>query len=337
MADFPEIPGYRIISKIGEGGMAAVYLGIQEKLNRKVAIKILAPSLLKDEVTKVRFERETKTTANLQHSNIVQIFDTGYVGDYYYIIMEYLEESLKERIKREGKIPPKIALEIVEAIMGALDYVHFNGVYHRDIKPDNIMFRHDSTPVLVDFGIARLFESKDELTREGQSMGTVHYMSPEQCKGRRDVDSKSDIYSLGAVLFEMLTGKKPYEGEVLVSVVLMHIQHPVPRLQEELNLFQPLIDRMMAKHKDERLRSGAEFKQFLEKILNSSRGSTPPPIESAPHPVEEPPPSQPLESPPPPDREKSKSFSFRKPTKDIKSLFGKYLESIMKKLRSIWN
>jgi serine/threonine protein kinase len=337
MANFPEIPGYRIISKLGEGGMAAVYLGIQEKLNRKVAIKILAPSLLKDPTTRARFEREAKTAANLQHSNIIQIVDTGYVGEYYYIIMEYLEESLKDRIKREVKIPPQIALEIIEAIMKALDYAHLKGVYHRDIKPDNIMFRHDNTPVLVDFGIARLYESKEELTRSGQSMGTVHYMSPEQCKGQKDVDSKSDIYSLGAVLFEMLSGRKPYEGELMVSVILMHIQQPVPRLQEELNLFQPLIDKMMAKPRDKRLRSGAEFRQLIDKILINTQDGTPQTVELAPHPVEEPPPSQLLESPPPPDREKSRSFSFRKPKKDIKTLCVEYMESILNILRSIWN
>lgn len=319
MTDFPEIPGYRIISKLGEGGMATVYMGIQEKLDRKVAIKILEPSLLKDEVTRKRFEREAETEANLRHSNIIQIFDTGYAGDSYYIVMEYLAESLKDRMKRNpgGKIHPEIALDIVKALMGALDYAHFRGVYHRDIKPANIIFRQDDTPVLVDFGIARSLDSPERLTREGQSMGTPYYMSPEQCKARKDVDSRSDIYSLGAVLFEMLTGKKPYESQLKVSVALMHIEGPVPRLQEKLSRYQPLIDKMMAKHKDERLRSGAEFKQFIDKILIDSQDYTPPPSGSAPPPAEKSPLSQSQESPPLPAKEISKNFSFRKPTHPI--------------------
>jgi serine/threonine-protein kinase PpkA len=338
MAEFPEIPGYTIKSKLGEGGTAAVYLGFQKKLKRNVAIKILAPSLLKDEVTRKRFEREAETAANLRHSNIIQIFDTGIINNYYYIIMEYLEESLKDRIGRspEGKIHPEIALDIVEALMGALDYAHFRGVYHRDIKPANIMFRQDDTPVLVDFGISQSLDPTERLTREGQSIGTTYYMSPEQCKAQKEMDSRSDIYSLGAVLYEMLTGKKPYESQLKVSVALMHIEGPVPRLQEKLSRYQPLIDKMMAKHKNERLQSGAEFKQFIDKILIEAQGYTSKPQESSPSPAEAPPPSQPPASPPPPANEVSKNYSFRKPTKDIKTLCGEYLEMIMKKLRSFW-
>jgi serine/threonine-protein kinase PpkA len=190
--------------------------------------------------------------------------------------MEYLEESLKDRMNLSpgGKIHPEIALDIVETIMGALDYAHFRGVYHRDIKPANIMFRQDDTPVVLDFGISRSFDSNERLTREGQSMGTAYYMSPEQCKAQKDVDSRSDIYSLGTVLFEMLTGKKPYESQLRVSVALMHIEGQVPRLPEELSRYQPLIDKMMAKQKDERIQSGAEFKQLIDKILISSRAFT---------------------------------------------------------------
>lgn len=334
MANFPDIPGYKIISKLGEGGTASVYLGIQEKLERKVAIKILEPSLLKDKVTSTRFQREAKTAAGLSHSNIIQIFDTGHAGDYYYIVMEYLAESLKERMKLSsgGKIHPEIALDIVETLMGALDYAHFRGVYHRDIKPDNIMFRQDNTPVLVDFGIAQLFDSPDQLTRDGEFMGTAYYMSPEQCKGQRDVDSRSDIYSLGAVLFEMLNGNKPYESQLWASMALMHIQGPVPRLQKELSCYQPLIDKMMAKHRGERLRSGTEFKQFIDKIMINSRDYTPQPQESVPPLTKVSTPSQSLGSPPPSGNEVSKDYTFRKPTRDIKSVCGESLELIMKKL-----
>ncbi|NIM17365.1 MAG: protein kinase [Candidatus Aminicenantes bacterium] len=271
MGDFPEINGYKVVSKLGEGGMATVYLAIQENLNRKVAIKVLEPSLLKNNVTAKRFEKEAKTAAMLSHSNIIQIIDTGRIGDYHYIIMEYLEESLGDRIKRAtgGKLHPEIALDICEEIIKALDYAHFRGVFHRDIKPDNIMFRQDGTPVLVDFGIARVLDSPDHLTRSGQSLGTVYYMSPEQAVGKKYIDGRSDIYSLGVVLFEMFTGRKPYEGESAISVALMHIQEPVPRLPRELNHYQPLIDKMMAKDREQRLKDSTGFIKLLDKIFTS--------------------------------------------------------------------
>lgn len=268
MSDFPIIPGCRIISLLGKGGVAAVYLGVQEKLFRKVAIKVLDPSLLHDRTTAARFEKEAKIVAGLSHSNIVQIFDTGNNDDYNYIVMEYLNDSLRDRLKRnQGKLPPHIALEIVEKIMKALDYAHFQGVYHRDIKPGNIMFRQDSIPVLVDFGMAGLF-NPNELTKIGTSLGTSEYMSPEQCKTRKDIDGRSDIYSLGVILYEMLTGKRPYNGNSHIEVALQHIEEPLPKLPKEYNRFQPLIDRMMAKDRENRLVSAVEFENILYSIIS---------------------------------------------------------------------
>jgi serine/threonine protein kinase len=158
MAGFPKIPGCKIINELAVGGMSVVYLGIQKSLNRKVAIKILEPKLLKNEVVAKRFRREAKAAAYLSHSNIIQIIDVGKFRNHYYIIMEYLEDSLKERMKSSpgGKMNPQTALEIVKAIMGALEFAHSRKIDHRDIKPDNIMFRADNTPVLTDFGVARV-------------------------------------------------------------------------------------------------------------------------------------------------------------------------------------
>jgi len=283
MAELPEIPGYEVLSQLGEGGMSTVYLGIQKKLNRKVAIKILEPSLLKKKRIEERFMKEAQIAANLHHSNIIQVFDTGKVEDYHYTIMEYLEESLKDRMQQspENKIPPKMALKITRKIMSALDYAHWQGVFHRDIKPDNIMFRQDSTPVLMDFGISLLFDvpvETDRLTREGIIMGTIHYMSPEQCLNKKDIDGRSDIYSLGVVLYEMLTGKKPYEGDSQLNIAFKHTKDPIPRLTGGLSQYQPLIDGMMAKKKDDRVSSGAQFMELLEKIESSPAGSAAPPV-----------------------------------------------------------
>jgi len=272
MADFPGIPGYKIVSKLNTGGMATIYLGIQEKLNRKVAIKILQPFLLKTKDADVRFEQEAKTAAGLSHSNIIQIHDTGKIDDFHYIVMEYLEESLRDKmnLNPQGKMHPEIALDIIDNLMNALDYAHFRGVYHRDIKPENIMFKQDSTPVLVDFGIARVFDAYDEITGTGICVGTADYMSPEQCQFPETVDGRTDTYSLGVVLYEMLTGKKPYKGKSYLSVVLKHIESPVPRLPYKLNRYQPLIDMMMAKDREKRISSGPEFNHLLDKILTDS-------------------------------------------------------------------
>jgi serine/threonine protein kinase len=284
MADLPEIPGYEILSRLGEGGMSTVYLGIQKKLSRKIAIKILEPSLLKKKRVEERFMKEAQIAANLHHSNIIQVFDTGKIENYHYTIMEYLDESLKDRMRQysENKMPPKMALKITRKIMSALDYAHWQGVFHRDIKPDNIMFRQDSTPVLMDFGISLLFDVQDEpdrLTKEGIIMGTIHYMSPEQCLNKKDIDGRSDIYSLGVVLYEMLTGKKPFEGDSQLNIAFKHTKDPIPGLPGEFSQYQPLIDGMMAKKRNDRISSGAQFMELLEKIESSPAGPTAPPVE----------------------------------------------------------
>lgn len=269
MVDAPEIPGCEIICGLKKGGMAAVYLAVQKTLNRKVAIKILEASVLENKITAARFDREARTAASLTHSNIIQIFDAGSVGDFHYIVMEYLEETLRERMMRnpKGRMHPEIALDITEEIMKALDYAHFRGVYHRDIKPDNIMFRHDGTPVLTDFGIARVFDAPDKLTKSNMIMGTIDYMSPEQCTAEADIDGRSDTYSLGAVLFEMLTGRPPFKGGTKLSVAIQHIEKPVPTLPKSLSRYQPLIDSMMAKDREKRPSSAPQLDKLIYSIL----------------------------------------------------------------------
>ena len=270
MNKLPQIPGYRITRKLGQGGMADVYLGIQEKLAREVAIKVLIPSLFRDQQFSLRFIKEAQTAAKLVHPNIITIHDVGQVGESYYIVMEYLEESLNDRIKRVGVLEPDEALKIVKMIAAALDYAHKKRFIHRDIKPDNIMFRPDGTAVLVDFGIARAIDSTTHLTRTGMSIGTPHYMSPEQCKGEK-IDGRSDIYSLGVQFYELLTGKVPYKAENTAGIILKHIQEPIPTLPAPLSSYQPLIDKMMAKDKEMRVQSGSELINFIDGLVTAQQ------------------------------------------------------------------
>ena len=266
MAELPIIPGYRIERELGAGGMATVYLGIQEKLNRKVAIKVLEPLLLKDPNFAKRFLKEAETAANLAHSNIVQIVDVGQSGNYYYLVMEYLEGgSLKDRIFR-GAMDPYEALGIVRQIASALHYAAGKGYVHRDIKPDNIMFRSDGTAVITDFGIARAVDSATKLTKTGMSIGTPHYMSPEQARGRQ-LDGRSDIYALGIVLYEMLMGRVPFDAEDSISIGIKHIQDPVPRISTHLRRYQGLLDGLLAKEPEQRIESGARLCELIDALL----------------------------------------------------------------------
>ncbi|MCU0286885.1 MAG: serine/threonine protein kinase [Acidobacteria bacterium] len=268
MSKLPQIPGYMLIRKLGHGGMADVFLGIQENLQREVAIKILASSLFRDEQFSIRFKNEALTAAKLSHPNIITIHDIGQVDDTYYIVMEYLPESLKDRMQKIGIMTPPEALSIIKMIASALDYAHSKGFIHRDIKPDNIMFRQDGAAVLVDFGIARAMDSASNLTRTGTSVGTPYYMSPEQCRGEK-IDGRSDIYSLGVQLYQLLTGKVPYKAENTTGIIFKHIQEPVPLLPKELSQYQLLLDKMMAKDKALRISGGAELIKFIDAFLTA--------------------------------------------------------------------
>jgi serine/threonine protein kinase len=267
VAQFPEIPNYSIKKKFGKGAMGTVYLAFQEKLEREVALKVLLPSLAGDGEITQRFITEAKIGAQLQHTNIVSIYDVGEFDGNYYFAMEYLERNLNDVIKssQEGKIKPEIALDIVKQISSALDYAHKKGVIHRDVKPANILLRNDGTPVLVDFGIAKLMESDAKLTKTGTSIGTPHYMSPEQIQGM-EIDGRSDIYSLGVVFYEMLEGRTPYEGTDPIVIAVKHVKDPIPRLGPPLRQYQPIIDRMMAKDKRTRIQSGSELINSIQKI-----------------------------------------------------------------------
>ncbi len=265
LQDVPEIKGYTLEKILGQGGMATIFLGLQENLNREVAIKVLNPDMFKDKQYLQRFLNEARTASKLSHPNIVTIHDVGQVKGFCYIVMERLQETLTERVKfkSDKRMHPHEAFKIILQVSSALDYAHREGVIHRDIKPDNILFRRDGTPVLVDFGIARALDSQAQLTTTGMIIGTPHYMSPEQCRGEV-LDGASDIYGLGIVLYEILTGNVPYCADTTAGLLLKHVQEPVPPLPPELRKYQSLISKMMAKNKRERVRSGEELIHLID-------------------------------------------------------------------------
>lgn len=265
MHDQPEIfdNRYEIIKRLGSGGMADVYLARDTHLGREVAIKILYKRYARDEEFVARFRREAQAAAGLNHPHIVSIYDRGEAEGSYYIAMEYLDgESLKDVIAREGKIPPQRAIGIAEQILQALQFAHEHNVIHRDIKPHNIIINGRGQVKVTDFGIARAGTSA-KMTETGSILGTAQYLSPEQAKGKA-VEQSSDLYSLGVVLYEMLTGRVPFEGENPVAIALKHLsdepeppQAINPEIPDNLNAVV-----MKALAKDPRDRYG-DAEQFL--------------------------------------------------------------------------
>jgi predicted Ser/Thr protein kinase len=214
---------YRVEEKIGEGGMATVYRAIDTALDRIVAIKVLRPSFAQDPEFVERFRREAHSAAKLSHPNIVQVFDTGSENGVYYIVMEYLPEpNLKRIIANYAPLPLRKVLEVAAEACEALKVAHQAGIVHRDIKPQNILFTNDGRVKIADFGIARAMTASD-LTQTGTTIGSVHYISPEQAQGQ-PAGPHSDLYSLGVVMYEALTGRLPFQGESPVSVAVRHVR-----------------------------------------------------------------------------------------------------------------
>lgn len=258
-----EIPGYRIARPLGRGGMSTVYLALQESVQREVALKIMAGSLLGDEEFGERFLREARIAASLRHPGVVHIYDVGQHGENHYIAMEHLPGGAV--LSRRGpRRDYRFSVQVVREIAAALDYAHRRGVVHRDIKPDNILLREDGSAVLTDFGIARASDSM-RMTRTGAIIGTPHYMSPEQARGQ-PLDGRADLYSLGVVFHELLLGQVPYRAEDSVAVGIMHITAPLPKLPESLSVLQPMFDRLLAKEPGDRYQSGAELVEALQAI-----------------------------------------------------------------------
>jgi serine/threonine protein kinase len=250
-----QIPGYQVIRKVGDGGMSTVYLAIQLSVGREVALKVLSPELRTDPTFGERFYREANIVGGFSHPNVISIYDVFRHGKHYYMAIDYLPgASCKDLIKNQ-ELTPLRALQILKDITTALDYVHSHNYLHCDIKPDNILFRANGSAVLTDFGIAR--ELPDEKTNT--VAGTPHYMSPEQAQGHK-LEKSSDIYSLGVLLYEMLTYQLPFQGRDPIAVAIKHVSAPIPVLPDDLQALTPLITKMMAK------RPGARFQNCNELI-----------------------------------------------------------------------
>lgn len=277
-----EIGKYRITERIGRGGMAEVYLGIHTLLDRKVAIKVLHSHLLEGGDFVARFKREAKAVANLRHPNIVQVHDFDIQDELIFMVMEYIDgTNLHTRLVEVGnkgeRLPIKLIGSIINDIAGALDYAHSKAMLHRDIKPSNILLDKDDKAYLTDFGIAKLLDDQ-KFTATGQLVGTPAYMSPEQGMGE-DLSEESDIYSLGIVAFEMLTGQVPYDAKTPIGIVHKQINAPIPNMSELVDgvpkTAQAVLDRALAKSPEGRYSSAEALVGALKVALQALESTEP--------------------------------------------------------------
>jgi serine/threonine-protein kinase len=256
---------YRVLRKIGGGGMADVYLCEDLTLGRRVALKVLLQRLLDDPNFVERFRREAKAAAGLNQANLVSIYDWGEVDGTYFIVMEYVEgETLKDLVRRQGRLGGSEAVRISLQLLAALEFAHRTGIVHRDIKPQNVMLDRDGNAKVTDFGIARAADSG--MTEAGSILGTAQYLAPEQARGQR-VDERSDLYSVGIVLYEMLTGTVPFKGDSAVTVALKHVNEMaaepaqlVPGMPYALN---QIVLKAIAKEPEQRYQTAEQFARDL--------------------------------------------------------------------------
>lgn len=265
---------YQLLERIGGGGMAEVFLAEDTLLTRRVAVKILRSQYTSDEDFVVRFRQEARAAARLSHPNIVSIFDVGCADDIHYIVMEYVPgETLKEYIKREGRIAPQFVLQLAYQVAAALKHAHENKIVHCDIKPHNILLSRDGVAKVTDFGIARAVSSQTS-TQVAGVMGSVHYLSPEQARGY-GVDAQSDIYSLGVVMYEMLSGAPPFDGPSAISIAMKHLQEtPTPLLEKAPATpaaLIALVEKAMAKKPQDRFATAQALLQELDVLIRQGQ------------------------------------------------------------------
>jgi tetratricopeptide (TPR) repeat protein len=269
---------YQIVERLGRGGMADVYRAYQPGMDRYVAIKIMHAHLSEDPDFITRFKREAQSVGALRHPNIVQVIDFDSQDDEYYMVMEYIKgDTLKTLLKQRGALPLDEALDLLIKLADAVAYAHSQGMIHRDIKPANVLMSGPHNPVLTDFGIARILTATG-LTASGLAIGTPAYISPEAGRGEK-VDERADIYSLGIVLYEMLTGVVPYDADTPYAVILKHINDPLPgprqRIPDLPESVEQIILKALAKNRNDRFQSAAEFRDALQEAKDSLPAEAP--------------------------------------------------------------
>jgi len=267
------IGGYEIIRKLGEGGMGAVYEARQISLDRSVALKVLPANLASNKSFITRFKRESLAAAKLNHSNIIQVYDVGEAEGTYYYAMEYVRgRTLHEILLEEGRMDPTTAAGYVIQAARALEYAHRNNIIHRDIKPENIMVNEEGAAKVADLGLARRMKDEDlSVTATGAAIGTPYYMAPEQASDAKRVDHRADVYSLGCTLYELITGRIPFEGRSAYEIMTKHMKEPLtvpealnPDVSRELSA---IVKKMMAKDKEDRFQSMTEVVRALEEYV----------------------------------------------------------------------
>src|SRR3982751_3097982 len=253
----PLVAGFTTLARIGEGGQAQVYLAERDFDGLRVALKVLDARLRHYKLFLERFVREYKLLSKLEIEHVARIYDQGFTGDHPYIAMEFLPSGTLAARIHEG-MTPRSALRVTAQIARALDAIHARGIIHRDLKPANILFRADGRPVIVDFGLAKDLAIDSSLTGPQRLLATPRYMSPEQCPGQKG-DARSNIYSLGCSLWEMLTGTRIYESSGPADLMRMHVQATVPQLPEGLAAHQRLLSKMVAKEPEERFQTASDL------------------------------------------------------------------------------
>ena len=264
---------YQIVAPLGEGGMAAVYKAYQPSMERYVAVKVLPRHMSASEEFVTRFKREAKLLAQLQHPHILPVFDYGEADGYPYIVMPFVQSGTLSELLQKRRLPLSEIRRVTSQIGEALSYAHSRGMIHRDIKPSNVLIDERGNCLLTDFGLARMAEASIKITTSGAVMGTPAYMSPEQGAGS-NIDHRSDIYSLGIILYEMVTGRVPYTAETPVAIVFKHIQDPLPSARK-LNPDLPesvelVLLKALAKNPDDRYQNAGDFVHAIQKAIPES-------------------------------------------------------------------
>ena len=271
---------YEVTGTIGEGGMAVVYKGYQQSLNRYVAIKVLRAELARDQEFVERFRREALAVADLSHANILHVYDAGYAHGVYYIVMAYVDGGSLKDLIAQGPIEMEYAIAIVAQVADALHHGHQRGIIHRDVKPSNILISRDGRPLLTDFGIAKALHETTGLTRTGTSIGTPEYMAPEQIQGQ-PVDARTDIYALGIVLYEMLAGWAPFSSTTPVATLYKQVNESPPPLRQ-VNIgvstwVQDIVLKAMEKNPWDRYQKASEMAAALRQRRGAEAIATPTP------------------------------------------------------------